>query len=222
MSAPKRASRLFIETHDQWEAVCSGPRLEILTTLEALGPSSIAEIAVWIDRPPDTLYHHVRRLERAAIVRQIDSRKVGRHVEAVFDLAADELDFDIDIEAGRNLDRLERILKAHLKRAERLFVAAANARMIDFGDESGTRNAHLRGRQAWLTPEDLVEVNELVARLRAVFDRGRAPGQGELHAYTIVMSPIHRSRPADARPTRRQRRLAAEVADRAGSEEQSE
>ncbi len=205
------SGQLLIKTDDQWDAVCSGPRVELIMALASLGPSSIAELSVCVDRPADSLYHHVRRLVNAGLFVQSGTRKVGRHSEAIYALASEQVKFDIDPKTGHNSDRILQLAKAHWKRIERELAKALEARVTSFDDED--RNAHVRGDQAWLTAEEVDEVNSHMQAIRDVFSRSRTSRRGELHAYTFIMSPVVRSRSADARPTQRQAELVRAVSE---------
>ncbi|TVQ61765.1 MAG: ArsR family transcriptional regulator [Phycisphaerales bacterium] len=208
MMDSERKAFADVTTPGQWDAVCSLARLELLETFSSHGACSIAELAHWLDRPADGLYHHVRKLVRAGLVREVDVRKVGRHRESVFDMVADELRFDVDPEQGRNMDRLEQIARAHLKRAERLLASAAAARAVRLARPG--KNTHVRGDEAWLSDEELERVNEIVDELRSVFAGAKRRRTGNLHAFTLVISPVVRERGASARPTSRQQQMDME------------
>lgn len=209
MVSSARAPVADVRTPAQWEAVCSLPRLELLETFSSHGPCSVAELAHWLDRPADGLYHHVRKLVRAGLVREVEVRKVGRHRESVFDMVADELRFDVDPEQGRNMDRLEQIARAHVKRAERLLASASAARAVRLARPG--KNTHVRGDEAWLTEDELERVNEIVDELRTVFAGAKRRRTGRLHAFTLIISPVVRERGADARPTTRRQRMTKEA-----------
>lgn len=192
---------LTIERDDQWSAMCSGPRLEIVMALSALGRASAAELGCALDRAPDGLYHHLHVLERAGIARVAGHRRVGRQSESLYELAADDLLFDVDFQEGRNTDRAMRLLDAHLRRARRIAERAFHAGIASVRDAD--RNTHVRGDLAWLNEEEVQRVHEIVGELRGLFDRAKRRRHGALHAFTFVFTPVHRERGSDARPTHR-------------------
>jgi len=214
-ASPRESAPVLIKTDEQWDAVCSGPRVELIMALASLGPSSIAEMSVCVDRPADSLYHHVRRLVRAGLFVKSGTRKVGRHSEAIYELASEQVKFDIDPKTGHNSGRILQLAKAHWKRIERELSKALEARTTSFDDAD--RNAHVRGDQAWLTREEVEEVNEHMSAIREVFSRSRTTRRGDLHAYTFIMTPVVRSRSADARPTQRHAELVRAATEEHGA-----
>lgn len=167
------------------------------------------ELAVWLDRAADGLYHHLRCLERAGLVRVDAVRQVGRHRERVYELASEELRFDVDPSTGRNTDGMLRLARAHLKRADRLLTDATEGGEVRL--DRPAKNTHVRGDEAWLTDEELDRVDALLGELRAVFASAKRRRRGRLHAITVVMSPVVRRRGADSRPTGRQDQLMKET-----------
>ncbi|MFG0251692.1 MAG: ArsR/SmtB family transcription factor [Phycisphaerales bacterium JB038] len=201
MDRHARPSRMTVGREDQWSAMCSGPRLEIVMALSTLGRASAAEVGYLLDKAPDTLYHHLRVLERADLVRACDHRRVGRQTETVYELTADELHFDVDFPTGKNTDRAVKLVDTHLKRARRITAEAFRSGVASTRPES--RNTHVRGDLAWLDDDEVQRVTEIVNELRDLFARAKQRRHGKLHAFTFVFSPVHRERGADARHTHR-------------------
>jgi len=181
--------------------MCSGPRLEIVMALSTLGQASAAEVGYLLDKAPDSLYHHLRVLEQANLVRACNQRRVGRRTETIYELVADELYFDVDFPTGRNTERAVKLLNTHLKRASRITEAAFRAGVAT--TREGERNTHVRGDVAWLDEGEVQRVNEIVGELRDLFAKAKRRRHGALHSFTFAFSPVHRERGADARHTRR-------------------
>lgn len=72
-------------TPDQMEALASGRRSDIFDDLRANGSGSIAEMAQRLECSPKALYHHVRLLQDAGLVRLKAVRQGKRREEAVFE-----------------------------------------------------------------------------------------------------------------------------------------
>lgn len=191
---PQREELVLVEQAEQFDAVSSGVRFEMLTFLIAAGPCSIAVLAEQMDRRADGLYHHVRKLMNAGIVREVGYRKSGRQVETIYDSVADHFKFDVDFESGRNVDRILQLMKATLRRSERIMADAIEAGAVSF--ETDSRNAFIRGETAWLTPDDLRKVIGHLQAIIDIFDAGRRQRDGELFAVTFNLSPLVRSRTA--------------------------
>ena len=192
--------------------MCSGPRLEIVMALSTLGKASAAEVGYLLDKAPDSLYHHLRVLEQADLVRACDQRRVGRQTETIYELTADELYFDVDFPTGKNTERAIKLLNTHLKRARRITEEAFRAGVAS--TREGERNTHVRGEVAWLDDDEVERVNEIVGELRDLFAKAKQRRHGALHSFTFVFSPVHRERGADARHTRRLEHMLGQEGDR--------
>lgn len=195
---PQREAVILVAHAEQFDAVASGVRFEMLTFLIAAGPCSIAVLAAQMDRRADGLYHHVRKLVGAGLIREVGFRKSGRQVETIYDSVADHFQFDVDFQTGRNVERILQLMKATLRRSERVVTDAIEAGVVSF--EEGSRNAFIRGDTAWLTDRDLQKVIGHLQAIIDIFERGRRQREGDLFAVTFNLSPLVRRRTANAEP----------------------
>src|SRR5262245_59943954 len=85
---PQRLPIFTIRSKAQLAAISSPVRQEILDGVQALGPGSIAEVAKLLGRPADSLYYHVRTLERLGLLVRTGERRNGRRDEALYDVPA--------------------------------------------------------------------------------------------------------------------------------------
>lgn len=198
---PPREPYLFVHTDEQWEALASEPRHEVVQFLGALGPSSITELANAMDAAPDGLYHHVKRLLAAGIIRSIGERHTGRRREAVYDLTAQRLRFDLDIPSGRNTNRLRAILRARLAHAGKGFEGALAARAVRM--EEPLADSMIEGVTSWLDDESFEKVQRHLQSAVQIMAARKRSRRGRLFSMTIVMNPTVRSRSGGVRPTRR-------------------
>lgn len=183
---------MLVETALQFDAVCSGVRFELITFLVAAGPCSIAALAEQMDRPADGLYHHMRKLSEAGLVREVGFEKSGRQLQTIYDSVADHFAFDVDFESGRNVDRILQIMRATLRRSERIMQDAIEAGAVSFDPKS--RNSFIRGDTAWLDTNDLNNVVNHLQAIIDIFEAGRRKKEGDLFAVTFNLSPLVRSR----------------------------
>jgi DNA-binding transcriptional ArsR family regulator len=193
-----RLASIPIDSPARWDAVLSGPRLELLLVLDAIGPASVAELAEHLGRPADRLYHHLRKLVGAGLVREVERRAAGRRTEAVYDAVAERLAFDPQAEPAR--EPIARLARTILRRADRLFERALHAGAVRFGAD---RNATIRADIARLTGAQLAEVTAHLDRVAEIFEAGRRQPGGRLHTLTIALGPLIRpgDAGADDRPT---------------------
>ena len=61
-------------------------RLEVYENLQIAGPSSIADLALRLGRPADSLYYHIRKMTRVGLLVDRGSRRARRRDEHLFDV----------------------------------------------------------------------------------------------------------------------------------------
>ncbi len=175
---------LWLATSGQLRALVSPVCQEIVDGLAASGPASIAELAQHLGRPADALYFHVRRLVAAGLVVELPSRKRGRHVAGIYDVAGRPVRIRPSAFAtplvGRILQAALRLGGRDLKRT--LHQGAPPAR--------GPRRRFRAGRmKGWLGPAGLQRANELLDELFELLQAGPAKGRG-LQSFTYVWAPV--------------------------------
>lgn len=74
---------------ERLKCLSSGVRIQLFAVFKLRGPSSISEVAPLLSRPADALYHHIRKLLSAGLLRQTGSRKAGKRDEAIYDVTAE-------------------------------------------------------------------------------------------------------------------------------------
>lgn len=189
---PARLPLLYIHTDEQWEALDSDVRLELLQFLTTLGPCSIREAALAMDAAPDGLYHHLRLLVASGLARETGERHTGRRREKLYDAAAERLRYDIDVGTGRNTERLTALLRAHLRRAERSFIRAIRAREMRL--EGPIADTLFDSASAWLDDETAEKVRRHLTSALSIMAAARRVRRGRLYTLTAVMSPLRRPR----------------------------
>jgi DNA-binding transcriptional ArsR family regulator len=187
MTRSSRRRPYLIRRRDQVAALESAVRQEIIDTIQAAGPRSAPELASLMGRPADALYYHLKRLARVGLLEARSTRRRGRRDEAVYDLVGHPLPLDYPVDGATGDHPLPRLVRSMLRTAERDFRAAVGA---DGARPDGDRRNLWAGRRhAWLSPRDLVRVNDLVDRLVAIMTRARNPARGELCTLTLVLAP---------------------------------
>jgi DNA-binding transcriptional ArsR family regulator len=179
--------------------LASPVRQDILDSVDAMGPCSVAELAQVLGRSPHGLYHHVRRLERARLIRL--SRTRGADGRTRVELAVDRRQW-IEYRPGDEGNRtavlgvvrgMVRSAHRHFGRAFRPGVAVVTG---------PRRNLWAARGRGVLSAKDLERVNRL---LRALLARLRgsppSPRRGTMHEITFVLSPVV-GRGEAARPRR--------------------
>lgn len=172
----------------QIAALGSPARQEVLDGLQVLGPCSIAELAESLGRAPDSLYYHVRKLERAGLVVTAGTRPAGVRTEALYDVPG-RMVVDHEPASARERRALRGLVSAALRIGERDLVAALESGRARYA--RGPRRNTWGGRtKGWLTPQELAEARAHLEALSELLARGRKRPGAALHAVAFVLTPL--------------------------------
>jgi len=192
MTRRRRRPGLLVLNRRQTGILVSPARLEILQAFAGLGRASARELAAHLRRPPGAIYHHVRMLEQAGLIGEVDRRAGARRPEAVYAPVAERLAVPAGESAGGDRQAL-RTLRAVLRQA---------ARDVDAAFERG--GATLKGRfhgvqlSAALSPRDVKRVLALLEQIDSMLRRTNCapPRPGDvIFRWTSVLVPLDRRRP---------------------------
>ncbi len=188
----------WIRDPERIAAMSSSVRQAIMDRIEALGPCSVADLARSLDRPPDALYYHIRRMLHVGLLVEAGSRSTARRDEALYDFPHARWHIAYDLDDPANVSAVKKTTNALLRQAGR-----------DFDEGFEQPNAVPRGplRNLWsLRLEARLGRDELRAingHLQAIIDilrtaRHSRRRRGSLFALSWVLAPV-------AGPTRRRR-----------------
>jgi len=189
--APRSPRSRPVTTEREMAAVASPARQEIVDVLMQMGKASVTEIARTLGRPPDSLYYHVRALERAGLVVQAGSRGRGRRREAVYRTDAPELTLRYDPSSAANVRGTVRIIDSMLRLTGRDFRRGYRAGHAVV--EGPRREIWAIRATGWLTPAMIQDVNRRMRDLKNVVAK-RGNRAGRLYAITMVLVPLDRGR----------------------------
>lgn len=202
---PTRSRPTFaIREPRQIEALGSPARQEIVDGLQALGPCSIALLAESLGRAPDSLYYHVRKLERVGLVVQRGTQGAGVREEALYDTPGRMV---IDHEPGtaRERRRLAGLVSSALRMSGRELGAALDSGRAVYR-RGARRNAWGARVKAWLTPTELAAARAHLEALSQLFARAHKRPGAALHSLTFVLAPLV---PSSRSPVRERTRTGA-------------
>jgi DNA-binding transcriptional ArsR family regulator len=191
MARRKRPGMLVLNRR-QSSILISPARLEILQAFAGLGRASARELAAHLRRPPGAIYHHVRMLEQAGLIGEVDRRAGTRRPEAVYAPVAERLAVPAGASAGGDRQAL-RTLRAVLRQA---------ARDVEAAFERG--GAALKGKfhgvqlSAALSPRDVKRMLALLGQMDTMLRRTTSapPNSGDvIFRWTSVFVPLDRRRP---------------------------
>lgn len=197
-SVPVIGSEFVVSGPAEWSAVSSPVRFELVEYLRMVAPCSIAELGAAMARPADSLYHHIRVLERVGIVVRAKDRVVRGRREAVFDLSARRFRFESPGDRGavgparmKQVQLVKRLI-ASLGRMTVRSIGRALEAGVEVGEGSG-KQVWARVETAWLDEASLAEVNRLLGEIDRVFERGRQVREGRLFSVGLFLGPVARS-----------------------------
>ncbi len=194
----KRATSLPVTDTRRWRVLASPIRIEIAEVLRSVGPCSVADLATHLDRPADTLYRQLARLEKAGFVTRAGFRKQGRHAEQLFDVTATDFAPDFGDGTGRREnDAIVATARTFTRGAVAAFADSAAARRLRF--DAAMRNFSINYQIGWLTPSAYQEARGLFRRLRQIMIDGKPRPDAELYLLFFLGTPVTRTH----RPRRR-------------------
>jgi predicted transcriptional regulator len=134
-----------------WRLMLAPARLDIVEVMRSLGPSSIKEVAAAVGRPATSLYPHFKLLMRIGVVVEEAPRRLAKHVERVFRLAADDFVPDFNGEDRKAVNKAALVTaRGIFNSAQHAFRRAAKAQVLQAG--GGTLNHGLVHELLWLSP----------------------------------------------------------------------
>lgn len=169
------------------KALASPVRLDIVDTLAAHGPLAIKELGSLIGREPASIYHHLRILLAAGLVREAASRVVNRRVEKLFDTPFRRMRLAPALAEGRQDAIMTEIVASLCRQADRDFASGLERKSgRRNGPQTNLRFFRLVNR---LAPDDLELVNEKLDEIAEIL--WRAPAEGApVVALTWVLAPV--------------------------------
>jgi DNA-binding transcriptional ArsR family regulator len=188
----KRSKQACVPEPRRMAALASPLRIELIGALRTHGPTSIRELAAQLDRPADGLYHHVRTLLKAGIVIERGQRRVGRRMEAVYELAADRVTGRLDPASAQSKAAAVRAGTAAVRLAAREFKAAIETDAMTL--TQGLPNLRASRQRTWLTDEGLVRLHRLFGQIERLLTKENNQKRGRPHALTIVLAPCVKRR----------------------------
>ena len=180
---------MVVDHPDQLAALTSPVRLEVLELFGIWGPCGVRDIAQHMDRTPDSLYYHVRKLVQVKLLVQVERRRTSHRFEAIYRLCATELEVPRRADTARGRRSTTKAIDAILRLSGRELRAALD-------DQEALAEGPLRtfygGRlKARLSKTAVRELNRHLKAIERVFaEAAHKPGKGPPLALTIVMNPV--------------------------------
>ncbi len=167
-------------------------RLEIYESLQLAGPSSIADLALRLGRPADSLYYHVRKLLKIGVIEE----RVGQSPQragpgpkgSVYSVVARMLDVELDPTSRTSRKAWAEGGAAVLRLAGRDYGKALESDRVR--PEGSQRNLMIRRSKVRLDAAQLKELNQHLDALNDLLYKRAENTEGELHAVTLMMTHL--------------------------------
>lgn len=185
--AVSRKPRRMLET-PQWRALRSQLRLDVLMTMEAHAPCSIAELASVMGRRPASLYRHVQALVRAELLQQAGRKTTGRRWASVFALGPAYGAAHFHAPSGQGLREHGALVLALARPAGRAFLRAMLAQR-GVAQATATLRCFAMFERTWLDAKAQAEVRRLLDGVYRIVQRGRRTRRGERFQISVMSAP---------------------------------
>ena len=178
----------MIRRPEQLELLASPLRQQVVATVAELGECSISELASELGCPADSLYYHVRKLAKAGLLLSGGKRATDGRDEEVFRVPGSDIRLDYDLSKPRAVAAIQRAAAALLRLARRDFERGAEHAQAR--SRGAARNLRVGRATAWLSREQLGELNELLGRIDTLLTRTPPEPGKQLHAFSFVLAPV--------------------------------
>jgi DNA-binding transcriptional ArsR family regulator len=188
MTIARRRTDFPLRETPQIRALRSPARQEIVDGLQALGPCSIADLGASLGRAPDSLYYHVRALERVGLVAARGSRRSGARDERLYDTPG-RLVVDYQPRTAAERRALVQLTRSLLRIAERDLGRAIHEGRAKYS-RSSSRNAWCARAKGWLTPRELAALCKHLEAAAQLLAHGRKRPGAALHSVAFALAPL--------------------------------
>lgn len=188
----KAAEPPFVITNPrQIAALKAASRQEIMDVLAPMGTVSIAELAAALGRPADSLYYHVRILQKVGLMLAAGTRESNGRTEKLYRAVASDLRLAYVPGRRGNAKGITAIIDSMLRLTSRDFKDA-------FADEATVvegahRELWAARTTGWLTQQQLAELNARMTEMLRTNVTSLPGGTERLFALTMVLTPLQRS-----------------------------
>jgi DNA-binding transcriptional ArsR family regulator len=182
-----KADQHLVKDKPQLAALASGVRQEIVDVLPRLGTVSVAALAEALDRPPDTLYYHIRALARVGLIVHAGFGRKGRRQEALYRAVAPQLELRVEPRTPARETAATAIVASMMRMGVRDY--RRSIKREDVTVSGPDRDMWALRTTGWLSPTQVKKVVRSIQRLLA--DVSQPKGPGRLYGLTLAFAPVH-------------------------------
>ena len=177
---------MYLETEAQILALTSDVRMKIVQSLRD-GEASIALIADRLMRSPNSLYHHMRRLVDAGIVRIAGSRQAGKRIERLYAVSADTYEIRHDPKSLKSRRTLSTAIRSILRLTGQDAEASVSKGLVVKAGPS--RNTRVHRHDVRLTRPQMEGIFGHLDAVDEILTRADADGKGQPFSFTYLFFP---------------------------------
>jgi len=180
-----------IRSRKQLATLKAAARQELLDVLSSMGTVSVAQLAAALGKPADSLYYHLRILQKTGLVVEEGTRQEAGRSERLYRAVAVDLRLAYTPGLKGNAEAVTPIVDSMLRLTSRDFRAAfENGTTVVEGPQRELWAARTTG---WLTEQQVEELNRHLASMRQITVSSPPRDGGErLYALTMVLTPLNR------------------------------
>lgn len=180
-----------IKRLDQITSLATSARQEIIDTLHVIGPASVAEIASHLGRAADSLYHHIRILQRVDLIVNVGKRQTDVRDKMIYDIPGRPMQVTYDLADQCIVDGITEVTAAMLRITDRDFLKALKSSEVTVnGPYRNIRASRMKG---WLDAAQIRELNSHIEAIKRLFASPKGRRQARIHSFTLVLSPSESS-----------------------------
>ena len=171
---------------DQVRALASPVRNQIHLHMELCGKCTVNELARRMGCSAESLYYHLRLMERVGLVVDDGRRLDGPKPETVYRLAGDRIRIDPDKSDRRFLDALSQGIRTLLRHAERCMQRALNDPLTF---RSGKRrNLRIEQQIVRLNQNEMKTLQDKIDDINHYLTQRRDRAKERMYVITIAIS----------------------------------
>jgi predicted ArsR family transcriptional regulator len=191
LNPSEQAAFYVVQSRKQIAVLKAAARQVLLNVLSSMRTVSIADLATALGKPADSLYYHVRILQKVGLVLEDGTRELAGRNERLYRAVASDLRLTYNPGPKGNAEAITPIVDSMLRLTSRDFEAAfTNPSTVVEGRQRQLWAARTTG---WLTDQQVAELNQHIAALRRTTVSSPPRDEGDkLYALTIVLTPLSR------------------------------
>lgn len=172
----------------QIQALSSSVRQRMMDRIEAVGPSSVRQLAASLGYAHDALYYHIKVLLKAELVRAVGTQPRARRDEALYDVINPNWQIGYALADASNVRAICSVAKSMLKQAFRDFEAGCSHPLAE--TDGSARNLWTLRLEARLSATQREQIQAHLQGIFAILRSAKTDSDDPLHAVTWAIAPI--------------------------------